>query len=446
MSPHAIDLFEELRFVWELYAAELLFLSALAPRRARFAPLAACGLACFSLLSLAALPLKDAVSNPGLPDQLVGLFYIVLALLMIAYLRLCFAVSLPDALFVGILSYAAQHVVYAVVHEALALWVAPAMTEHIFAYTLVSVVSCAVVYAVLWRIFSPDLVRAEGTVLRDETRSSLLMTVLLAVLLSCCFDCQGLFHHAGDVRADAVLLALRVCLLSMGIEYVTLRATLQSRERAELDRMLREGERHSALSRDLIDYVNRSVHDLKHALRSLETLPQGERSAFVEQTEKNLHAYQQMVFSDNETLNTLLTEKALLCEGRGVEFACSVGAVDVGFVSATDLYVLIGNMVDNAVEATESFSNADHRVVSLSLRPARGMLLISCDNPYDGELAMRDGLPLTTKADRARHGFGLRSMRLIAEKYGGNLSVGTVGHVFSVRVAVPVPPADARDR
>ena len=102
-----------------------------------------------------------------------------------------------------------------------------------------------------------------------------------------------------------------------------------------------------------------------------------------------------------------------------------------------DLYVLLGNTIDNAIEAVQRLSDPARRAITLQVQGRAGLVLITCDNPFEGSLRMRGGLPMTSKADALRHGFGLRSMRLIAEKYDGVLSVSTDDGVFTVQISIP---------
>ena len=99
-------IFEELRFVWELMAAEYLFLLPFARRKKGWLPLAIGGLVLFSLLSQGYFFWLERVEQYGeLGRQLVGQWYIVLALLTVAYSRLCFSITLCDALYIGISNY-----------------------------------------------------------------------------------------------------------------------------------------------------------------------------------------------------------------------------------------------------------------------------------------------------------------------------------------------------
>lgn len=69
-----------------------------------------------------------------------------------------------------------------------------------------------------------------------------------------------------------------------------------------------------------------------------------------------------------------------------------------------------------------------------------GVASIHVENSFDGTVELgTDGLPETTKADRANHGFGVRSMRLTVERYGGTLTTLAEGGHFHVNAIVPMP-------
>ena len=158
----------------------------------------------------------------------------------------------------------------------------------------------------------------------------------------------------------------------LGLQFFSYRMIQAGRERAVIQQMLRDGERQYAHSKELIDMVNRSVHDLKHTLRALRTMQESDRMAFVEETERNLEQYQQLVHTDNEILNTILAEKSLYCQSRGIRFACTLGKTELSFVSMPDLYTLLGNAIDNAVEGVTRLEEGEKRVVQLSIQTGGG--------------------------------------------------------------------------
>ena len=138
----------------------------------------------------------------------------------------------------------------------------------------------------------------------------------------------------------------------------------------------------------------------------------------------------------------LLTEKSLFCEQNGINLSCMIDGAELGFIEEGDLYCLFGNLVDNALEAVKGIEDRERRVVDLVVKVKDGLLLVQEENYFDGTLRFEDGLPVTTKGDRNYHGFGMRSLRLIARKYGGELSAFVKGDVFHLSIIFPRSPRE----
>ena len=96
---------------------------------------------------------------------------------------------------------------------------------------------------------------------------------------------------------------------------------------------------------------------------------------------------------------------------------------------------LLGNLLDNAIEAVSEVQQKGKRYINLSLRQlGEGIVRIECMNYYEGDRIFHDGLPKSTKGDDLNHGFGMRSIRQIAQKYSGEMSVSAEEGVFSVAI------------
>ena len=104
------------------------------------------------------------------------------------------------------------------------------------------------------------------------------------------------------------------------------------------------------------------------------------------------------------------------------------------FMQAGDLYCLFGNILDNAFESVVKIEDKEKRVVNLSVKAVNNMLFIQSENYFTGEIRFRDGLPMTTKADTSDHGFGLKSVKMIVEKYGGEIKAFVEGDVFHINI------------
>ena len=76
-------------------------------------------------------------------------------------------------------------------------------------------------------------------------------------------------------------------------------------------------------------------------------------------------------------------------------------------------------------------------VINVVIKTHEGMVLVQEENFYEGQRAARDGLLPTTKEDKWYHGFGMRSMRMIVRKYGGEMKVNVSGGIFRLTILFP---------
>lgn len=196
----------------------------------------------------------------------------------------------------------------------------------------------------------------------------------------------------------------------------------------------------SRQNRDLLTHL---MHDLKHQVANM-LVPQSDsqRDDLLRQIEQNLMLYDGEYWMKNEALNTALVERSLYCREHHVQIMCVADCESLQFVKTGDLYLLLRNGLDNAIEAVCQLGTPERRVVDLKVYCWERVLMIQIQNPYAGRLVFRNGLPRTTKTDPRFHGYGLKLIRQIAKKYGGEMTVNADHQTFSLRVILPIPDRD----
>ena len=80
----------------------------------------------------------------------------------------------------------------------------------------------------------------------------------------------------------------------------------------------------------------------------------------------------------------------------------------------------------------------EKRIISLIGYARKDVMGIHMENYCEKELKFQDGLPVSTKGNMDYHGFGLKSVRYVVEKYGGNLVIGLENQIFSMDIIFPV--------
>ena len=104
------------------------------------------------------------------------------------------------------------------------------------------------------------------------------------------------------------------------------------------------------------------------------------------------------------------------------------------FMDSVDVYSLIGNIIDNSIEAVMRLDEKNKRVITLNISDKNGIVTLSSNNYYSGSLEMRDGLPVTVKSDKTSHGFGMRSIKSIVEKYKGDMNISAEDNIFILTI------------
>ena len=193
------------------------------------------------------------------------------------------------------------------------------------------------------------------------------------------------------------------------------------------------------LSKETIELINHKCHDLKHQVQAIRVVKdEKERETYLEKIEKSVQIYSAIVRTGNEILDTILTEKSLICENSGIHINCVADGSLLAFMNPVDLYTLFGNALDNAIEAVRKLESKEKRVIDIMLYERQSVLMLQIVNPMCGEVKFEDGLPLTTKAKNGYHGYGMKSMLHTIQKYEGHLTTEVKNGCFYFNVMLPL--------
>ena len=216
---------------------------------------------------------------------------------------------------------------------------------------------------------------------------------------------------------------------------------LKSKELAgELDivkRLRHEEKEQYALIKENMDIINLKCHDMRHQIREIgsgKNVPDD----VIEELEKSVQLYDTAVKTGNETLDVILTEKSLRAHAEGVTLSCVADGAALNFIGDGDLYSLLGNAVDNALEAVMKIDEKEKRIISINVSRVEDFVTVCIRNSFDGNIKFDEqGMPLTSKADPNYHGYGIKSMKYIAEKYDGSLSFNVKDGMFKLNLLLP---------
>lgn len=210
-----------------------------------------------------------------------------------------------------------------------------------------------------------------------------------------------------------------------------------SRVRAEIaDQLLHSEQARFEQDKAIHDAINIKCHDIRHQIAAL-----GEKGYRKELKEIGslVNIYDTAVRSENTALDVVLSNKSLACLQKGITFSCIADGRQLSFMADEDVYALFGNIMDNAIDAVSRITDPERRLISLSVRVRAGCLIIEEENFFEGEIRFDDGLPITSKSDKTYHGFGMQSIRMLTERYEGDIQLESGAGIFKLSIMLPVP-------
>lgn len=245
-----------------------------------------------------------------------------------------------------------------------------------------------------------------------------------------------------------ILVLLSVCTIAIIIANAhNLSAQIQRNELLHMQALLREQHMQYLAGKTAVDAVNRRYHDLKQYIGRIEDLGRGGYTPDKHDIEEFALAVKQEIEplacemqTGNEVLDILLTEKRRICWDNGIRPAFYVDGSKLGFMNSFDLCAIVGNAVDNAIEASQKLPSNEVKDICLTITYTNDLAVIQCRNRFSGAIDRETASIETTKADTENHGFGIKSMRLTAESYGGYLSWDTADDEFVLTIMIPIGP------
>lgn len=145
------------------------------------------------------------------------------------------------------------------------------------------------------------------------------------------------------------------------------------------------------------------------------------------------------VFCEHVVANSILGYYSLKARENRIPFRCAGAIPKQLSVSDTDLCVVLGNGLENAIEANMRLDERNARFVSTEAGILNGQLLVKIENAYDGRVNLNGDDYLSTKAG-AFHGIGLHNIQRVVEAYGGYAKAFHTGQIFKLMIAFPCSP------
>lgn len=431
-------------FLAELMLAEGLATYTLAKRKRFFLRVLFCVLAVAALTFLL----------PCFPGNAVytSLMFLIQFAFTIAALYACYDEPLLNIIFCAVIAYTTQHIAFEIYNQTVTL---SGLGNVSFAYgaeesggnynVFTALIYAGVYFFTYWLIwaFVERRIRLQDDLRLDHIHLFMFVAVIVTVNIVLSVVVTYLPYGEGTEALHFIVGIYNVlsCVLAMGIQFSMLGKHLAEKELETVQGLWEQDKKAYELSKENIELINVKCHDLRKQLRALRMTGGEVDKAALAEIEHTVKIYDGAVKTGCDVLDVILAEKSLFCESHDIRLTCIADGARLAFMSPHDQYSLFMNAVDNAVEAVRDVPDKDKRIIRLRIAAVGDLLSVHMENYCDnaGDLVFVDGLPRTTKGDSRWHGYGLRSMRLIAEKYGGELTASVEDGMFHMDIVLPLP-------
>lgn len=252
----------------------------------------------------------------------------------------------------------------------------------------------------------------------------LILSVLILSFVSIAFVHITFININPDIFYARLMATAEFCLVMLNIVcfYITyaLSKSNSEAEKLKMQKQQDEYRMHYAEGiKEQYEEMRRIRHDMKQNLTVISTLyKEGkytEAGAYADKISDNISKPDIFIDVGNDFINAILNSKLSIAKARGIDVMCASSS-NIGGIEDTDLCNLLGNMLDNAIEAAEKCSSG---FIEVTINSSNDKIQVTVANSIQSSVLKNNRKLTTTKPDSSFHGYGVKTIRAIAEKYDG---------------------------
>lgn len=449
-----MDIFDVCRVLFGAISAEIVFMERAAEHREHFLRrvlVGGLGLFCFILLCIP-MYWSRGIFDLGITSLITVVWWMLTGVVSMCFIYNCYQVTVCNLMFQCILGIALENLVTMIFQYLVCkIWFPSLQTEHTVLYVFIAILFYAAFDLMAYLLLVRKSVR--GQLVMEDWRAFFIF-FMIYIFVSGMGDVSNLIFHwsrSGGKMYSGIAVFTRsavpyycvavnviVNLVIILLQNMTYRILSLQKEKEMIQVLQKEKEQQYLFSKENVDLINQKCHDLKRQIRALQMVQGEERERLFKETEEAVQFYDAHIKTGNDVLDTILTEKSFVCARQGIRFSCNIHAEKMDIIDVIDFYTIVSNGLDNAIECVSGYEDDEKKVINVAVLEQGSMLHIFIDNYFDGKLEFRNGFPVTSKEDKGYHGYGVKSMQMIAKKYGGDMRISVQNHTFSLQIMLPV--------
>lgn len=277
----------------------------------------------------------------------------------------------------------------------------------------------------------------------NHGRSAITLPFMLVITPGCAISIVLGCYFCQVVQTEANPFPLPFLLASVGLLYMNILLVFyaeQAKHTADDKMDLELAEQHYLMQEQYYEQLRVEQNETRamfheinkylcamHALMESEDLHQASQT--LHEAETVFEGLGQVTDVGNSVISIILNEYRLKMREAEIEFVFDVSVPPVLGITAVDAYILLGNTLDNAINAC-CLLPSSNRYVHLQLKLFHEVLFLQIKNPFPKDYHMR-----TIKNG---HGYGLKNVRKCIEKYGGDIQILEESYVYELSARINI--------
>lgn len=192
-----------------------------------------------------------------------------------------------------------------------------------------------------------------------------------------------------------------------------------------------------------IEQMKRVRHDIRQHIHVMEQLIEEKKydevRRYLKEYDGSIPEGVKIKFCENLSINALIGYYYSVAEEKHISVQFDVAALAYSNVDDIDMNILLGNAIENAMDACQRLPE-DKRRIKLCVRKMGKQIFITIDNQFDGYVKDKHGSMLSGKRNYEKPGYGNASMDAVTAKYNGQIKREVNGDRYQVSIVLKDRP------
>ena len=371
----------------------------------------------------------------------------IVSIILLAYIYLCIHIFMKNSLVEKIIWFIIYFFGLFVVELITMLFLSLIMKHSIKTVTSMDQLSLLVVAlgkVVTYLLFELMITKRKGKLIigisyfRELVIICFFNIILLVGVIYVCYNKQGVVQQIDNVVTGVLLLVFVITAYTVALIF-----RIEKKSNVELDTQLKLQQIKMELELnnnivDMTDKLRKLRHDMNNHLGIIKVLVKTQNHTdleeYINQIYEDVEIANEIVITSNKTLSILLSTKKSLAKQRNIDFTSVIAAQEINMQNK-DICSLLGNILDNAIEASANCSNKKY--IQLMIQNTQEGCIIKCENSFGLQPIMKKGRFLTKKENTYMHGIGTENIKEIVTKYNVKINFDYDEEIFNIRVVIP---------